>query len=127
MHYAFDVWMVRKVPSVGFERYVNGAMVHGVSERPALMRREAIGERLAEVGLRLPSEKTKVVYCHRNRCRGSYEHMSFTFLGTNSGRGPHGPYAAGSSARFCQRSARFALARCEGGSLPPAHVNGRWR
>lgn len=82
MHYAFDMWMARQFPSVPFERYVDDAVVHCVSEKQALMVRDAIAERLAEVGLRLHPEKTKVVYCQDwNRRTRSYEHTSFTFLG----------------------------------------------
>ena len=82
MHYAFDMWMARKFPSVPFERYVDDAVVHCVSEKQALMMRDAIAERLAEVGLTLHPEKTKVVYCQDwNRRTRSYEHTSVTFLG----------------------------------------------
>lgn len=82
MHYAFDIWMACKFPSVRFERYVDDAVVHCISEEQALMVRDVIAERLAEVGLRLHPEKTKVVYCQDwNRRTRSYEHTSFTFLG----------------------------------------------
>jgi RNA-directed DNA polymerase len=82
MHYAFDTWMAREFPTVAFERYVDDAVVHCVSENQALMVRDAIAARLTEVGLRLHPEKTKVVYCQDwNRRTRSYEHTSFTFLG----------------------------------------------
>lgn len=82
MHYAFDTWMARKFPSVRFERYVDDAVVHCVSEKQVLRVRDAIAKRLTEVGLRLHPEKTKVVYCQDwNRRTCSYEHTSFTFLG----------------------------------------------
>ena len=36
LHYAFDAWMARKFPGVRFERYVDDAVVHCVSQaRPA--------------------------------------------------------------------------------------------
>ena len=35
LHYAFDVWMAREFPSIRFERYVDDAVVHCVSERQA--------------------------------------------------------------------------------------------
>ena len=35
LHYAFDAWMAREFPSVRFERYVDDAVVHCVSERQA--------------------------------------------------------------------------------------------
>ena len=35
LHYAFDAWMAREFPTVPFERYVDDAVVHCVSERQA--------------------------------------------------------------------------------------------
>ena len=35
LHYAFDAWMAREFPAVPFERYVDDAVVHCVSERQA--------------------------------------------------------------------------------------------
>jgi RNA-directed DNA polymerase len=82
MHYAFDMWMTRKFPSIWFERYVDDAVVHCASEKQALMLKTAIGERFAEVGLELHPEKTKVVYCKdENKRAGSYKDTAFTFLG----------------------------------------------
>ena len=37
LHYAFDMWMARKLHSVRFERYLDDAVVHCVSEKQALM------------------------------------------------------------------------------------------
>lgn len=81
LHYAFDVWMAREFPRVTFERYVDDAVVHCVSERQATMVAAAIGSRMEEVGLRLHPEKTRIVYCKDANRRGCYEHTSFTFLG----------------------------------------------
>ncbi len=81
LHYAFDAWMVREFPSVGFERYVDDAVVHCVSERQARYVLAAIQERMREVGLTLHPEKTKIVYCKDDGRRKNYEHVEFTFLG----------------------------------------------
>ena len=81
MHYAFDLWMAREYPSVPFERYADDAVVHCISESQARRVREAIADRMREVGLRLHPDKTKVVYCKDGNRGGSYEHTSFTFLG----------------------------------------------
>jgi RNA-directed DNA polymerase len=81
LHYAFDAWMAREFPTIRFQRYVDDAVVHCVSERQARMLARAIGDRLEEVGLRLHPTKTRIVYCRDGRRRGSYEHTSFTFLG----------------------------------------------
>ena len=77
LHYAFDTWMARKFPVISFERYVDDAVVHCFTERQARFVLKALGERMAEVGLTLHPEKTRIVYCRR----GSHEHTSFTFLG----------------------------------------------
>jgi group II intron reverse transcriptase/maturase len=81
LHYAFDTWMARKFPGVTFERYVDDAVVHCVSERQAHMLVTAIGERMVEVGLRLHPDKTKVVYCKDGKRSGNHPTTSFTFLG----------------------------------------------
>ena len=81
MHYAFDAWMARVFPTVPFERYADDAVVHCKSERQARHMRQAIADRMAEVGLRLHPDKTKIVYCKDGNRQGSYEHTAFTFLG----------------------------------------------
>ena len=81
MHYAFDAWMTRKFPEVPFERYCDDVVVHCVSERQARFVWDAVARRLAEVGLALHPDKTRIVYCKDSRRRRMAEHMSFTFLG----------------------------------------------
>jgi group II intron reverse transcriptase/maturase len=81
LHYAFDAWMAREFPGVAFERYVDDAVVHCVSEAQAQQVLAALGERMSEVGLRLHPEKTRIVYCRDGKRRASYEHTAFTFLG----------------------------------------------
>ena len=81
LHYAFDAWMAREFPTAQFERYVDDAVVHCVSERQARFVRDAIGDRLEQVGLRLHPDKTRIVYCKDGKRPGSSEHTSFTFLG----------------------------------------------
>jgi RNA-directed DNA polymerase len=81
MHYAFDAWMVREFPAVRFERYCDDAVVHCGSERQARFVRDAIADRLAQVGLELHPSKTRIVYCKDEDRKGSAEHTKFTFLG----------------------------------------------
>lgn len=80
LHYAFDAWMAREFPGVPFERYVDDAVVHCVSERQARYVAAAIGERMEQVGLRLHPDKTRIVYCQDSNRRGSHENTKFTFL-----------------------------------------------
>ena len=81
MHYAFDAWMVREFPAVRFERYCDDAVVHCGSQRQARFVRDAIADRLAQVGLELHPDKTRIVYCKDEDRKGSAEHTKFTFLG----------------------------------------------
>jgi RNA-directed DNA polymerase len=81
MHYAFDAWMVRGFPAVQFERYCDDVVVHCRSEFQAHRVRNAIAARLAQVGLELHPDKTRVVYCKDADRRGDHEVTSFTFLG----------------------------------------------
>jgi group II intron reverse transcriptase/maturase len=81
LHYAFDAWLARKFPGVTFERYVDDAVVHCVSEAQARTVLAAIGMRMGQVGLRLHPDKTRIVYCQDGKRRASYEHTEFTFLG----------------------------------------------
>jgi group II intron reverse transcriptase/maturase len=81
LHYAFDAWMAREFPGVRFERYVDDAVVHCVSEAQARTVLAALEERMAQVGLTLHPDKTRIVYCKDGRRPGSCEHTSFTFLG----------------------------------------------
>jgi RNA-directed DNA polymerase len=81
MHYAFDAWMVREFPNIPFERYCDDAVVHCGSEQQALRVRDAIEERLTQVGLELHPDKTRIVYCKDDDRRGDHEVTSFTFLG----------------------------------------------
>jgi RNA-directed DNA polymerase len=81
LHYAFDAWMAREFPTVWFERYADDAVLHCVTERQAGQVLAALGDRMAEVGLRLHPDKTRIVYCKDAVRRGSYEHQAFTFLG----------------------------------------------
>src|SRR3984893_14603901 len=80
LHYAFDMWMAGKFPSVPFERYVDDAVVHCRSERQARMVLAALGQRMGQVGLMLHPDKTRIVYCKDGKRRGSHEHTSFDFL-----------------------------------------------
>jgi RNA-directed DNA polymerase len=81
LHYGFDTWMAREFPGVGFERFADDAVAHCVTERQARQVREAIGRRLAEVGLELHPDKTRIVYCRDDRRRLDYDQVTFTFCG----------------------------------------------
>ena len=82
MHYAFDTWLEREFPAVRFERYADDAVVHCATERQAREVLAALNARMAEVGLELHPEKTKIVYCKDRKRRQPYDGpCKFTFLG----------------------------------------------
>lgn len=81
LHYAFDHWMAKQHPHRPFERYADDAIVHCRTREEAEQLRQAITRRLAECGLELNAQKTKIVYCKDDDRRGNHEHEKFTFLG----------------------------------------------
>jgi RNA-directed DNA polymerase len=121
MHYAFDSWLERQFPTVEFERFADDAVVHCVTERQAHQVRDALAQRLHQVGLQLHPDKTKIVYCRDRRRRLAHASTSFTFLGyTFTAR--KAPTSDGKSifAAFLPAVSRAALTRM-------GHQVRRWR
>ncbi|MEX3968631.1 group II intron reverse transcriptase/maturase [Paraburkholderia sp. EG286B] len=81
MHYTFDSWMQRTWPQSPFARYADDAVVHCRSLAQAQAVMQAIAERLAECGLTMHPEKSKIVYCKDGKRTGTYPNVQFTFLG----------------------------------------------
>ncbi|HMD22210.1 MAG TPA: group II intron reverse transcriptase/maturase [Alloacidobacterium sp.] len=81
MHYTFDAWMKRTNPSCPFARYADDAVVHCRTREQAEEVMRSIALRLADCGLTMHPEKSKVVYCKDSNRTASYPHVSFTFLG----------------------------------------------
>src|SRR6266540_1142160 len=81
MHYAFDAWMKRSNPQCQFARYADDAVVHCRSQKQAEDVMQSIALRLAECGLTMHPEKSKIVYCKDSNRTKSYPHVHFTFLG----------------------------------------------
>ena len=100
MHYAFDKWLEREFPAVEFERYADDAVVHCATEQQARRVLAALEDRMAEVGLQLHPDKTRIVYCRdRNRRRSDCADTSFTFLGYTF-RARQAPARQGGGAMF---------------------------
>ena len=81
LHYAFDHWMGRNYPSTQFERFADDVIIHCRSEVEARKLQEALRLRLAECGLTLHPEKTKIVYCKDSSRGENYPQVSYRFLG----------------------------------------------
>ena len=63
LHYAFDMWMKRTYPGIGFERYADDIVIHCRSLTEAQELKQRIELRLAECKLTASQEKTKIIYC----------------------------------------------------------------
>src|SRR5712691_10215895 len=63
LHYALDLWLAREYPAIPFERYADDVILHCKSEQQAQLVLDAIAWRLAQVGLELNPDKTRIVYC----------------------------------------------------------------
>lgn len=81
LHYAFDKWMERNFPNILFERYADDSVCHCKSEAQAKMLKNALEQRMKEVGLELHPEKTKIVYCKDADRTQTYPNIQFDFLG----------------------------------------------
>ena len=66
---------------IAFERYCDDVVVHCGSKRQARQVQDAIAARLAQVGLELHPDKTRIVYCKDDDRHGDHEATTFTFLG----------------------------------------------
>jgi RNA-directed DNA polymerase len=81
MHYAFDAWMAREFPTIGFERYCDDVVVHCTSQRQARHVLGRIIKRLASCKLEVNEAKTRIVYCKDDKRRGPHSPHRFDFLG----------------------------------------------
>ena len=81
LHYAFDRWMARSHPQVQFERYADDVICHCDSQAQAEGLRAELEQRLAECGLQLNPQKTRVVYCADANRQGDHPQRQFDFLG----------------------------------------------
>jgi RNA-directed DNA polymerase len=81
MHYAFDCWMQRTLAHCPFARYADDAVVHCRTEEEATEVTQAIASRLAECGLTMHPDKSKIVYCKDSNRKQRHAIVSFTFLG----------------------------------------------
>src|SRR5450756_409622 len=64
-----------------------------------------LSQRMQICNLEIHSDKTKIVYCRRNRHSGRHKYEDFTFLGTHSADGMYRTNKASSSTVSRQQSA----------------------
>lgn len=114
LHYAFDMWMVRRARNIRFERYADDMVCHCESLAQAKAFRAALERRMAECRLELHPEKTKIVYCRDSTRTEPFERVSFDFLGY----------------RFKPRRVKLADGRITTGFMPaisPKSVRNIWQ
>jgi hypothetical protein len=80
-HYALDRCLARQFPAVSLERYADDAVLHCASKAEAETVLAALKDRMAQVGLKLHSDKTRIVYCKDGTRRGWHEQERLIFLG----------------------------------------------
>jgi RNA-directed DNA polymerase len=81
LHYAFDVWMSRHQAGILFERYADDMRCHCANRQQAERLKAALTRRLADCGLEVHPQKTRVVYCKDSMRRRTYPEYQFDFLG----------------------------------------------
>ncbi len=125
LHYVFDLWadQWRKRHAHGqmfVVRYADDVVMCFQAERDALTMREALATRLAEFGLELHSEKTRVIrfgrYAHEHCAKvGRRQPETFDFLGFThiSARGSDGCFRLVRRTSRRKRSARLRALRVQ--------------
>lgn len=73
--------MEREFPEIPFSRYADDAVCHCKSEVQAKTLKQKLAERMAEAGLELHPEKTKIVYCQDDNRKRTYPCTDFDFPG----------------------------------------------
>ena len=81
LHYAFDVWVRREMPSIPFCRYADDGLLHCKSRLQAEYVLKRISQRFIECGLEIHPGKSKIVYCKDANRKEEYHEISFDFLG----------------------------------------------
>lgn len=81
LHYAFDAWVRREMPTILFCRYADDGLLHCKSEKQAKYVLERIEERFRECGLEIHPKKSGIIYCKDKNRKGNFNRVSFDFLG----------------------------------------------
>jgi len=95
LHYAFDMWITKKHPSIRFERYADDIIVHCHTQKEAEEILLQISERMCQCQLELHPLKTKIVYCKVFRRKEPHKQVQFDFLGFSFQPRPTKDYRTG--------------------------------
>ena len=81
MHYVFDIWMMKKHPTIPWCRYADDGLAHCETEWQAQQLLAELKQRFKECKLEPHPDKTKIVYCKDGKRRDEYPNTEFDFLG----------------------------------------------
>lgn len=81
LHYAFDAWVKREMPSVMFCRYADDGLLHCQTQKQAEYVLRRITQRFKECGLEIHPNKSGIIYCKDKNRKLDFERISFDFLG----------------------------------------------
>jgi len=81
LHYCIDKWLLLHFPNVKMVRYADDMIVHCSTGEQAKYMLDKITKRLADCGLKVHPEKTKVVYCKKEGRHLKGLPVQFDFLG----------------------------------------------
>ena len=81
MHYVFDDFMSKEIPTIQWVRYADDGVLNCVSLKQAKYIIKVLDKRFKLFGLELNLTKTKIVYCKDSDRKGNYENITFDFLG----------------------------------------------
>jgi retron-type reverse transcriptase len=107
LHYAFDAWMAREYPTVTFERYVDDAVVHCVSEAAAHQVMAAIAKRMEQIGLRLHPTRQRSCTARTGHAAAGMSTRRSRSSASPSGSAGRGTNREETSITSCPRSARM--------------------
>jgi len=81
LHYAFDAWIRKEMPSIPFCRYADDGLLHCKTKIQAEYILQRIGQRFKECGLTIHPDKSGIIYCKDKNRRKEFERVCFDFLG----------------------------------------------
>ena len=81
LHYAFDVWVRREMPTIPFCRYADDGLLHCISKEQAEYVLGKVKQRFLECSLEIHPDKSGIIYCKDKNRKFEFERISFDFLG----------------------------------------------
>jgi RNA-directed DNA polymerase len=81
LHYCVDKWLEKHCPNVKMVRYADDLIIHCGSYTLATQLLATLTKRLTECGLTVHPEKTRIVYCKKDKRNLKGHPVQFNFLG----------------------------------------------